>query len=188
MKVKSESEAAQSCPTLSDPMDWSLPGSSAHGIFQASLLEWVPSPSSVKHGSVCIQWQEMHFRYSKELGSKLKLSLPFLLEQGSQHDTGPWPVRKRTARQEGSGRCASQASSVLTATPQGSHSRLSSGRSVAASDAYQSLHSSVNCACEGSKWRAFYENHPETVPPRSVEKFRLPWNQSLMPKASAPLS
>ena len=39
MKVKSESEAAQ-CPTLSDPMDCSLPGSSVHGIFQARVLEW----------------------------------------------------------------------------------------------------------------------------------------------------
>ena len=40
MKVKSESEVAQSCPTLSDPMDCSLPGSSIHGIFQARALEW----------------------------------------------------------------------------------------------------------------------------------------------------
>ena len=40
VKVKSESEAAQSCPTLSDPMDYSLPGSSFHGIFQARVLEW----------------------------------------------------------------------------------------------------------------------------------------------------
>ena len=40
MKVKSESEVAQSCLTLSDPMDCSLPGSSAHGIFQARVLEW----------------------------------------------------------------------------------------------------------------------------------------------------
>ena len=40
MKVKSESEVAQLCPTLSDPMDFSLPGSSIHGIFQASVLEW----------------------------------------------------------------------------------------------------------------------------------------------------
>ena len=45
MKVKSESEVAQSCPTLPDPMDCSLPGSSIHGIFQAGVLEWVPSPS-----------------------------------------------------------------------------------------------------------------------------------------------
>ena len=41
MKVKSESEVAQSCPTLRDPMDCSLPGSSVHGIFQARVLEWV---------------------------------------------------------------------------------------------------------------------------------------------------
>ena len=39
-KVKSESEVAQSCPTLSDPMDCSLPGSSNHGIFQARVLDW----------------------------------------------------------------------------------------------------------------------------------------------------
>ena len=43
MKVKSESEVAQSCPTLRDPMDCSLPGSSVHGIFQARVLEWVAS-------------------------------------------------------------------------------------------------------------------------------------------------
>ena len=41
IKVKSESEGSQSCPTLSDPMDCSLPGSSVHGIFQARVLEWV---------------------------------------------------------------------------------------------------------------------------------------------------
>ena len=40
MKVKSESEVAQLCPTLSDPMDCSLPGFSIHGIFQARVLEW----------------------------------------------------------------------------------------------------------------------------------------------------
>ena len=41
MKVKSESEVTQSCPTLRDPMDCSLPGSSVQGIFQASVLEWI---------------------------------------------------------------------------------------------------------------------------------------------------
>ena len=41
MKVKSESEVAQLCPTPSDPMDRSLSGSSVHGIFQARVLEWV---------------------------------------------------------------------------------------------------------------------------------------------------
>ena len=40
MEVKSESQVGQSCPTLCDPMDCSLPGSSAHGIFQARVLEW----------------------------------------------------------------------------------------------------------------------------------------------------
>ena len=40
MKVKSESEVAQLCPTLRDRMDCSLPGSSTHGIFQARVLEW----------------------------------------------------------------------------------------------------------------------------------------------------
>ena len=40
IKVKSESEVAQLCPTVSDPMDCSLPGSSIHGIFQAKVLEW----------------------------------------------------------------------------------------------------------------------------------------------------
>ena len=40
MKVESESEVAQLCQTLSDPMDCSLPGSSIYGIFQATVLEW----------------------------------------------------------------------------------------------------------------------------------------------------
>ena len=58
MKVKSESEVAQSCPTLSDPMDCSLPGSSVHGIFQARVLEWgaigdtynIPFSNQIKPG------------------------------------------------------------------------------------------------------------------------------------------
>ena len=45
MKVKSEREVAQSCPILSDPMDYSPPGSSIHGIFQARVLKW---------GAICI--------------------------------------------------------------------------------------------------------------------------------------
>ena len=46
MKVKNESEVAQSCLTLSDPMDCSPPGSSFHGIFQARVLEWVATAFS----------------------------------------------------------------------------------------------------------------------------------------------
>ena len=41
LESESESEVPQSCPTLCDPMDYSLPGSSVHGIFQARVLEWV---------------------------------------------------------------------------------------------------------------------------------------------------
>ena len=52
MKVKSQSEVAQSFPTLRNPMDCSLPGSSVHGIFQARVLEWGAIAFSV--GSVCI--------------------------------------------------------------------------------------------------------------------------------------
>ena len=46
MKVKSESEFAESCPTLSYPMDCGPPGSSVHGIFQARILEWGALPSA----------------------------------------------------------------------------------------------------------------------------------------------
>ena len=49
MKVKSESEVAQSCPTLSDSMDCSPPGSSIHGIFQARVLEWDAIAFSLIH-------------------------------------------------------------------------------------------------------------------------------------------
>ena len=54
MKGKSESEVTQSCPTLSDPMDCSLPGSSIHGIFQARVLEWgaIALATSKKKSSV----------------------------------------------------------------------------------------------------------------------------------------
>ena len=54
MKVKSESEVAQSCPTLCDSMGCSLPGSSIHGIFQLSLLEWVAISFSVYSRRVII--------------------------------------------------------------------------------------------------------------------------------------
>ena len=53
MKVKSESEVSQPCPTLSDTMDCSLPGSSVHGIFQARVLEWGAIAFS-ENNSYCI--------------------------------------------------------------------------------------------------------------------------------------
>ena len=52
MNVKSESEVVQLCPTLRNPMDCSLPGSSAHGIFQARVLEWVAIAFSAPFGTL----------------------------------------------------------------------------------------------------------------------------------------
>ena len=67
MKVKSESEVAQLCPTLSDPMDFSLPGSSIHGIFQARVLEWGAIINTNLDGTWCFL----------ALFKKLKLPLQF---------------------------------------------------------------------------------------------------------------
>ena len=69
MKVKSESEVAQSYPTLSDPRDCSVPGSSIHGIFQTRILEWVPLPSLAEVSAASLTsviknvpvWQETGF-------------------------------------------------------------------------------------------------------------------------------
>ena len=59
VKVKSESEVTQSCPTLSHPVDCSLPGSSIHGIFQARVLEWVAIAFSKNQGKLEVDRQEM---------------------------------------------------------------------------------------------------------------------------------
>ena len=57
MKVKSESEVAQSCRTLCNPMDCSLPGSSIHGILQARVLEWAAIAFSVPRSKcLLISW------------------------------------------------------------------------------------------------------------------------------------
>ena len=58
MKVKSESGVAQSCPTLSDPMDCSLKGSSVHGIFQARALEWGAIAFSERNLVLNIHWKD----------------------------------------------------------------------------------------------------------------------------------
>ena len=74
MKVKSGSEVAQSCPTLSDPMNCSLPGSSVHGIFQARVLEWgviafsnsqaeeqeMIAIENTNRNEVCLSWANEH--------------------------------------------------------------------------------------------------------------------------------
>ena len=68
MKVKSESEIAQSCPTFSDPKDCSPPGSSIHGIFQARVLEWgaiVFSMDGIEGFKRPVESKEFHFFESK---------------------------------------------------------------------------------------------------------------------------
>ena len=62
MKVKSESEVTQSCLTLHDPVDCSLPGSSVHGIFQARVLEWGAMTFSVSLSSS--QFSELQNLYT----------------------------------------------------------------------------------------------------------------------------
>ena len=56
MKGKSESEVSQSCPTLCNPMDCRLPGSSVHAIFQARVLEWGAITFSAIHSSILV-WE-----------------------------------------------------------------------------------------------------------------------------------
>ena len=83
MKVKSERKVAQSCLTLSDPVDCSLPGSSVHGIFQARVLEWgairfsltsfskswqpLPAAAFESHSYIfkCLLWQHLTSRYQE---------------------------------------------------------------------------------------------------------------------------
>ena len=80
MKVKSESEVVQSCPTLRDPMDRSLPGSSSHGIFQARVLEWGAIAFSVHdltNASVsCLTCTTAHGRVWKPEKGKLCSAAP----------------------------------------------------------------------------------------------------------------
>ena len=64
--MKSESEVAQSCPTLGDPMDCSPPGSSIHGIFQARVLEW---------GAIAFSGQFAMMAYITELRETIITSL-----------------------------------------------------------------------------------------------------------------
>ena len=67
MKVKSESEVAQLCPTLSDPMDCSPPGSSVHAIFQARVLEW----GAIAFSETTLRWVKI---FANELIDKRLIS------------------------------------------------------------------------------------------------------------------
>ena len=82
MKVKSESEVTQSCPTLSDPMDYSLPGSSIHGIFQARVLEWgAITFSEVKYAAAAAKSLQSCLTLCDPIdGSPLGSSVPGILQ------------------------------------------------------------------------------------------------------------
>ena len=77
MKVKSESEVAQSCPTLSDSMDCSLPGSSVHMIFQARVLEW----GAIAFSQVCLLHKP---NYTNPDLQGLQLTSKLFLQQASK--------------------------------------------------------------------------------------------------------
>ena len=82
MKVKSENEFAQSCPTLRDTMDCSLLGSSIHGIFQAKVLEW---------GAIAFCYNCV----------KNKIELPITAAQSPETDTVPKPLERDPVRMSG---------------------------------------------------------------------------------------
>ena len=90
MKVKRESEVAQSCLTLSDPMDCSLPGSSVHGIFQARVVEWGAiafSDEDVKPHAKVVMQLKSEFPPLISLSSQDLIRLPVLwfLHQSQTH-------------------------------------------------------------------------------------------------------
>ena len=69
--MKSESEVVQSCPTLSDPMDFSLPGSSIHGVFQARVLQWGAIAFSATR---ILQYQSRNISNKKERVAKEEIA------------------------------------------------------------------------------------------------------------------
>jgi len=85
-EVKSESEVAQSCPTLSDPTDCSLPGSSIHGIFQARVLEWGAIAFSERGNKSTLRGNK----------STLRGFSSWLLAQRQIPHSGEWPEGLRS--------------------------------------------------------------------------------------------
>ena len=81
MKVKSQSEVTQSCPTLSDPMDYSPPGSSVHGIFQARVLEWGAIAFSTPHPGLWLyDGSKSHCADTFEVSSYVMIAIIFWLQ------------------------------------------------------------------------------------------------------------
>ena len=94
MKVKSESEVAQSCLTLRDPMDCSLPGSSIHGIFQARVLEWGAIAFSAKavymHAQSCLTLCDCNPPGSSVHGISQARILEWVAISFSRGSSPPW--------------------------------------------------------------------------------------------------
>ena len=99
MKVKSESEVAQSCPTLSDPMDCSLPVFSVHGIFQARVLEWgtiafsdasCNSPQIPAHAQHILNTLIQGFSGVTQIAKPLSKGWPQTSSQSDQKALGPF--------------------------------------------------------------------------------------------------
>ena len=101
MKVKSESEVTQSCPTLSDPMDCSLPGSSIHGIFQARVLEWVGIAFSEK---TLTTWKEsddqsrQHAKKQRRYFANKDLSSKAMVYPCVMYGCESWTIKKVDCR------------------------------------------------------------------------------------------
>ena len=106
IKVKSESEVVQSCPTLSDPMDCSPPGSPVHGIFQARVLEWGATAfSNCKHRAVMESTTSRlssHTLLSRRPQTSQPMSSVCHVQKGvSTWSSPPRPTRKSMYRCEG---------------------------------------------------------------------------------------
>ena len=90
MKVKSESEVTESCPTLSDPMDCSLPGSSVHGIFQARVLEWGAIAFSFSSTLVLWTGPDLTLQLLKSLLAQTREIVPGFPESHPRHVYRNW--------------------------------------------------------------------------------------------------
>ena len=95
MKVKSESEVAQACPTLSNPMDYSPPGSSIHGIFQARVLEW--GAIAFSHRLGFIKYLVIFFLHSLTT----ETCVTMLLKAYSRQETRVWPMGQEDSMETG---------------------------------------------------------------------------------------
>ena len=106
MKVKSQSEVAQLCPSLSNPVECSLPGSSVHGIFQARVLEWVAIAFSAKNLSYWENGGPIHGNMEVRRKSSLPVNTGFPSGSDSKDsvcNVGDWVLIPGLGRSPGGG-------------------------------------------------------------------------------------